>query len=327
MAQRSESNEVGALALGCMGMAGMYGPVDEKESIATILEAIDRGVTYFDTGDFYGMGRSEILLGRALAERRGVRDRLTISVKFGALRAPDGTWLGYDARPVAVKTAAAYSLVRLGLERIDVYRPSRLDPAVPIEDTIKAIGELIDGGFVGRVALSEVGPETIRRAHAVRPVADLQIEYSLLSRGPEAAIFPVLDELGIGATLYGVLSRGLIAGSRPAGSGDFRAHLPRFAAGENAATMEAGRSFARARDLSPAQLAIAWVRTKRPNFMPTIGCRTRKQLDEALSAMSLRLSARDVTELEALVDQRGIVGDRYPAAQMKMLDSEQALRV
>lgn len=325
MGQRTETNDIGAFALGCMGMGGVYGPADEKESIATILEAIDRGVTYFDTGDFYGMGRSELLLGRALAERRNVRDQLTISVKFGALRGPDGSWIGFDARPVAVKTAAAYSLVRMGLERIDVYRPARLDPAVPIEDTVGAIGELIDAGFVGRVALSEVGPETIRRAHAVRPVADLQIEYSLVSRGPEAAIFPVLDELGIGATLYGVLSRGLLTGSRPTGANDYRAHLPRFEARENAATMEALRSFAGQRGMSPAQLAIAWVRTKRPNFMPTLGCRTRKQLDEALSGMSLRLSPQDVREVEAIVEQRGVVGERYPAPQMTMLDSEKPL--
>ena len=208
------------LALGCMGMSGMYGQADEKTSVATIHAALAGGVTLFDTGDFYGMGHNEMLLGRAL---RGNRERALISVKFGALRGPDGSWLGFDARPQAVKTFLAYSLNRLGVDYIDIYRPSRRDPAVPIEDTIGVIADLIKAGYVRAIGLSEVGPETIRRAHAVYPIADLQIEYSLVSRGPEARIFPVLAELGIGVTAYGVLSRGLLSGSAPSGPGDMPA--------------------------------------------------------------------------------------------------------
>src|SRR5580693_3439161 len=213
------------LALGCMGMSGMYGGTDESESIATIHAALERGVTLIDTGDFYGMGHNELLVGRAVAGRR---DRVQLSVKFGALRGPDGAWLGVDTRPVAVKTFAAYSLKRLGVDVIDIYRPARLDPAVPIEDTIGAVADLVKAGYVRYAGPSEVGAETIRRAHRVHPIVDLQIEYSLASRRPEAAIFPVLAELGISATLYGVLSRGLLGGSKPGGPGDSRGHLPRF---------------------------------------------------------------------------------------------------
>jgi aryl-alcohol dehydrogenase-like predicted oxidoreductase len=292
------------LALGCMGMSPIYGAIDEDESIATIHAAIDHGVNVIDTGDFYGVGHNELLLRRALAGRR---DKVLLSVKFGALRGPDGAWLGIDARPVAVKNAVAHSLTRLGVEVIDIYRPARLDPSVPIEDTIGAIAELIKAGYVRHIGLSEVGPETIRRAHAVHPIADLQIEYALISRAPEAKIFPVLEELGISATLYGVLARGLLGGSVPqASAGDYRAHLPRFSA-EHAATNEAVvarlRAFAAARDLTPGQAAIAWVLAKQPRLVPVIGARKRAQL-------------------EALIPAGAIAGDRYQAAQMAHLDSE-----
>ena len=219
--------EVFPIALGCMGMSGMYGAADDTESVATIYAAIDAGVNLLDTGDFYGMGHNEMLIGRAL---RIERDEMMLSVKFGAQRAPNGVWLGYDARPAAVKTALAYSLKRLGVDYIDIYRPARLDPHVPIEDTIGAIAEMVQAGYVRHIGLSEVGPETIRRAAAVHPIVDLQIEYALVSRGPEAKIFPVLEELGIGVTAYAVLSRGLLSASQPAGEGDFRAHMPRFRA-------------------------------------------------------------------------------------------------
>src|SRR5258708_1562917 len=215
------------LALGCMGMSGMYGPASDDESIATIHAALDAGITLIDTGDFYGAGHNEMLIGRAL---RGRRDGARLSVKFGALRGPDGSWLGQDCRPVALKNFLTYSLARLGVGHVDIYRPARLDPNVPIEDTIGAIVDLKNAGFVRSVGLSEVGVETIRRAHAVHPIADLQIEYSLLSRGPEGAIFPLLKELGIGVTAYGVLSRGLLSGSVVAPRGDLRGHFPRFAA-------------------------------------------------------------------------------------------------
>src|SRR5512132_3053534 len=217
------------LALGCMGMSGMYGPADERESIATIHAALDAGITLLDTGDFYGVGHNEMLIGRALRDRR---DKAILSVKFGALRGPDGSWLGFDTRPVAVKSALAYTLTRLGVDHVDIYRPGRLDPAVPIEETIGSIADLVKAGHVRAIGLSEVGPDTIRRAQAVHPISDLQIEYSLISRGPEAAIFPLLTELGIGVTAYGVLSRGLLSGSKPTSRADFRAYLPRFT-GEN----------------------------------------------------------------------------------------------
>src|SRR5450755_4252493 len=215
---------VSAIALGCMGMSGMYGPSDESESIATIHAALERGVTLLDTGDFYGAGHNEMLIGRAI---RGRRDGVLVSVKFGALRTPAGAWSGFDARPAAVKNFAAYSLQRLGVEQIDIYRPARLDSSVPVEDTMGAIADLIRAGHVRYAGLSVVGVATINKAHAVTPVSDLQIEYSIISRGPEGSIFPVLEELGIGVTAYVVLSRGLLSGSKPGGRGDFRAHLPR----------------------------------------------------------------------------------------------------
>ncbi len=217
--------EVFPIALGCMGMSGIYGPSDEAESLATIHAAMDAGVNLIDTGDFYGMGHNEMLVGRAVHIQR---EEVLLSVKFGAQRGPDGSWLGFDGRPVAVKTALAYSLKRLDTDYIDIYRPARLDPRVPIEDTVGAIADMVKAGYVRYIGLSEVGPETIRRAAAVHPIVDLQIEYSLISRSPEAKIFPALRELGIATTAYGVLSRGLLSGSSTAGPGDFRTHFPRF---------------------------------------------------------------------------------------------------
>jgi aryl-alcohol dehydrogenase-like predicted oxidoreductase len=205
-----------------MGMSDLYGPADEGESIATIHAALDAGVTLLDTGDYYGAGHNELLIGRAVRDRR---DKALVSVKFGALRGPDGSWLGMDTRPAAVKNFLGYSLRRLGLDHVDIYRPGRLDPNVPIEETVGAIADLVKAGFVRAIGLSEVGPDTIRRAHAVYPITDLQIEYSLISRGPETRIFPLLSELGIGVTAYGVLSRGLLSGSKPRSPRDFRAHL------------------------------------------------------------------------------------------------------
>ncbi len=310
------------LALGCMGMSGMYGPTDEQESIATIHAALDAGIELIDTGDFYGMGHNEMLIGRALRDRR---DKARLSVKFGALRGPDGAWLGYDARPAAVKSFLTHSLTRLGVNHIDVYRPARLDPAVPIEDTAGAVAELIKSGHVRALGLSEVGPQTIRRAHAVQPVADLQIEYSLISRGPEARIFPTLDELGIAVTAYGVLSRGLLVGSTPSGAGDFRSRLPRFA-GDNGARNQALAgalaALAAEKGATPAQLAIAWVLARRPGAIPVIGARTRAQLKDALGALQVRLTAEDLARLEKAVPAEAVAGSRYDAHQMRMLDSE-----
>lgn len=310
------------LALGCMGMSGMYGQSDDNESIATIHAAVDAGVTLVDTGDFYGAGHNEMLIGRALRDRR---DKVLISVKFGALRAPDGAWIGFDTRPVAIKNYLAYSLKRLGVDHIDIYRPARLDPAVPIEETIGTVAELVKAGWVRAIGLSEVGPDTIRRARAVHPIADLQIEYSLVSRAPEAKIFPLVDELGIGVTAYGVLSRGLLSGSRFDGAGDFRARLPRFS-GEN---LERNRALvarlgelAAKKGVKPTQLAIAWVLAKRPNIVPVIGARTRAQLADALAALAVTLSPSDLADLEAALPADAVAGTRYDPHQMRNLDSE-----
>ena len=310
------------LALGCMGMSDVYGPSDEGEGIRTIHAAIERGIQLIDTGDFYGMGHNEMLIGRALEGRRG---EVRISVKFGAQRGPDNSWLGYDARPAAVKTWAAYSLKRLGVEHIDVYRPARLDPNVPIEDTMGAIADLIEAGYVKQAGLSEVGIDTIRRAHAVTPIHDLQIEYSIISRKPEEKIFPVLAELGIGATLYGILSRGLLSGSKPAAKGDFRAHLPRFAGevgAKNAAVIERFRAFAEKTGRTPAQLALAWVMAKQPRLTPLLGARTTKQLADLLAVIDRPLTASEVADVEAILPPDAIAGPRYQAAQMAHLDSE-----
>jgi aryl-alcohol dehydrogenase-like predicted oxidoreductase len=310
------------IGLGCMGMSGVYGASEEAESIATIRHAVDRGVTLLDTGDFYGMGHNELLVRKAI---EGIRDKVQISVKFGAMRGPDGSWGGVDARPAAVKNFAAYSLNRLGIEAIDVYRPARLDPNVPIEDTIGAIADLVKAGYVRHIGLSEVGPETIRRANAVHPIVDLQIEYAIATRGPEAEIFPTLAELGISATLYGVFSRGLLTGSKPTGKGDFRAYLPRFA-GDNGAKNEAVvgklRAFGAERGMTPAQLTLGWVLAKQPTLLPVVGARTRNQIDDALGALEKPLSAADVAALEAIVPHDAILGTRYAAEQMKHLDSE-----
>ncbi len=310
------------IALGCMGMSGMYGPADEKTSLATIHAALESGVTLFDTGDFYGMGHNEMLLGRALHGRRG---RALISVKFGALRGPEGSWLGFDARPAAVKTFLAYSLQRLGVDYIDIYRPSRRDPAVPIEDTIGAIADLVTAGYVRAIGLSEVGPETIRRAHAVHAIADLQIEYSLVSRSAEARIFPVLAELGIGVTAYGVLSRGLLAGSAPSGPGDFRAHFPRFTPlnlARNRQLLATLAALGAEKGVSSSQLAIAWVLAKGETIVPVIGARTPAQLAESLAALPIVLSPAELARIEAAIPASAVAGDRYAPPQMQMLDSE-----
>lgn len=310
------------IALGCMGMSGVYGATDETESIATIHAAIDAGVDLIDTGDFYGMGHNEMLIGRALLFQR---EDVLLSVKFGAQRGPDGSWLGYDARPAAVKTALAYTLKRLNTDHIDIYRPARLDPNVPIEDTVGAIADMIRAGYVRYVGLSEVGAETIRRAAAVHPIVDLQIEYSLITRGPEERIFPVLDELGIAATAYGVLSRGLLAGSRPAGNGDFRTRFPRFEGGNLAANerlVERLRQMAHDKGVTQSQLAVAWVLAKRSSVVPVIGARTREQLKESLRALDVRLTAEEIAEIEAALPAGAVAGTRYGEEQMRVLDSE-----
>jgi aryl-alcohol dehydrogenase-like predicted oxidoreductase len=305
-----------------MGMSGMYGPADERESIATIHAALDAGVTLLDTGDYYGAGHNELLIGRALRDRPG---KALLSVKFGALRGPDGSWLGMDARPAALKNFLSYTLTRLGVDHVDIYRPGRLDPTVPIEETVGAIADLIKAGYVRAIGLSEVGADTIRRAQAVHPISDLQIEYSLVSRGPEAAIFPVLAELGIGVTAYGVLSRGLLSGSSPASQGDFRAHLPRFTSANrerNERLIEALQKLATEKGVSASQLAIAWVLAKSPTVVPLIGARTRAQLAESLGALQVTCTPEEIARVEQAIPASAVAGSRYDDHQMRILDSE-----
>lgn len=313
------------LGLGCMGMSDLYGPADRDEALATLADARAAGITLLDTGDFYGMGHNEMLVAEALA--RTPRDQAIVSVKFGAQRGPDGGWLGYDARPVAVKSALAYSLKRLRTDYVDIYRPARLDPNVPIEDTIGAIADLVQAGYVRHIGLSEVGSETLRRAAAVHPISDLQIEYSLISRGIEDGVLQTCRELGIGITAYGVLSRGLISGhwSTASGPTDFRSHSPRFqgeALAHNLGLVEGLRAFAAARNVTPAQVAIAWVAAQGDDIVPLIGARRPERLAEALGAADLVLTAADLAELEQIVPKGAAVGERYAAPQMAMLDSE-----
>ncbi len=316
--------DVFPLALGCMSMGAgsWYGPRDDAEGIATIHAALERGVNLIDTGDFYGMGKNELLVGKAL---HGRRDKALLSVKYGALRGPDGALLGVDTSPRATKNALAHSLTRLGVDYIDIYRPSRLDPAVPIEDTIGAIAELVKAGYVRYISLSEIGADTLRRAAKVHPIVDLQIEYSLISRTPEASVIPALAELGVAMTAYGVLSRGLLAGSKPSGNGDGRAHFPRFAALEqNQSIVDALARLAAARNATPAQLAIAWTRAKGAaqgiTVIPTMGARTPAQLADAVSALAVTLSADDIAAIEGAIPQAA--GARYPGPAMATLDSE-----
>jgi len=317
---------VSVLGLGAMGMSGMYGPADRAESIATIHAALDAGITLLDTGDFYGMGHNEMLIGEALRGRK--RESTVISVKFGALRDPAQSFSGYDARPAAVKNFLAYTLQRLGVEYIDVYRPARVDPNVPIEETVGAIAEMVQAGYVRAIGLSEAGVETIRRAAATHAICDLQIEYSLISRGIEDAILPTCRSLGIDITAYGVLSRGLISGhwrKDAAGKGDFRAYSPRFQAENverNLALVDALRRIADAKGITVAQLAIAWVMAQGEDIVPVIGSRRRDQLSEALGALDVLLTPAELDAIETAVPKGSAAGDRYVPAQMAHLDSE-----
>ncbi|MFH8575546.1 aldo/keto reductase [Streptomyces zaomyceticus] len=325
---------VSALGLGCMGMSALYGDSDRAESIATIHAALDAGVTLLDTGDFYGMGHNELLIAEALRTApAAAREQALTSVKFGALRTVEGGFTGYDGRPAAVKNFAAYSLQRLGADHIDIYRIARVDPDVPIEETVGAIAELVEAGHVRHIGLSEVGADTLRRAAAVAPIADLQIEYSLISRSIEEKILPAARELGIGVTAYGVLSRGLISGhftrDRELAANDFRGMSPRFQ-GENLRRnldlVDRLRTLAEAKAVSVAQTAIAWVLAQAErqgvDIVPLVGARRRDRLAEALGALDVTLDAADLTAIEEAVPAGAAAGERYPAAQMAHLDSE-----
>lgn len=320
--------EVSAIGLGCLGMSDFYGPADPAESIATLHAAMDAGITLLDTGDYYGMGANELLLREAL--RGGRRERAAISVKFGAMRDPSGAWLGVDARPAAVRNFITYTLRRLGTDYVDIYRPGRLDPSVPVEDTVGAIADLVRKGYVRHVGLSEVGAETLRRAQRVHPISDLQIEYSLFSRSIEAEILPAARALGVGITAYGVLSRGLLSGwwtRDRALSGDLRNGLPRFT-GENLernlALVEALRRVAATKGATVAQLAIAWVLSRGSDIVALVGARRRDRLSESLAALALALTPDDLAAIEAAVPVAAVAGTRYDPHQMRTLDSERA---
>ena len=315
---------VSAFGLGCMGMSGAYGPTDRAESIATIHAALDAGVTLLDTGDFYGMGHNEMLIGEAVRGRP--RDGFVISVKFGSLRDPKGPLLGFDARPAALKNFLAYTLQRLGLDYIDIYRPARLDPAVPIEETVGAMGEMVKAGYIRHISLSEVGVATLKRAAAVHPISDVQIEYSLIFRDMEETVLPAAKELGVGVTAYGVLARGMLSGQwrpdAPAAAGDSRASMPRFQ-GENAARnlqlVAALQKLADAKGVKVAQMAVAWV-VAQNSVTPLVGARNRAELAEAVEAVAIQLAPDELREIERAVPKGAGVGDRYASDHMAALD-------
>ncbi|MBS1489733.1 MAG: aldo/keto reductase [Bacteroidetes bacterium] len=315
---------ISTLGLGTMGMSDMYGTKESRhdtDSIKTIQAALDMGINFIDTGDYYGMGHNELLIREAL---KGRKDKPVISVKFGALRSPVGEWLGFDTRPESVKTFAAYSLIRLGVETIDIYQPGRINPAIPIEDTVGAIADLIKQGKVKYIGLSEANPELIRRAHKIHPITAVEVEYSLASRVIETGLLQVCRELGIGVVAYGVLSRGLLTGALTGQFPvtDFRAHAPRFT-GENFENNKKKvallQDMAKQKNRTASQLALAWVLHQGNDILPLFGTTKLNRLKENIQAAEIKLSADELDILNKTFPEGTFAGTRYAAPQMGLV--------
>jgi aryl-alcohol dehydrogenase-like predicted oxidoreductase len=316
---------VSAMGLGCMRMSSLVGTQSntDEDSIATIRAALEAGINFLDTGDFYGMGHNELLVGQAI---KGFRDRALISVKFGLLRSPSGQMLGIDVRPNAVKNFAAYSLQRLGVDVIDIYQPGRIDPNVPVEETVGAIADLIKEGKVRYLGLSETGVENIRKAHKVHPVTALEIEYSLGTRFIEQEILPAVRELGIGLVAYGVVGQGLLTGSvgNDLPTTDLRRQFPKFNQDNLPKNLEKASflgSMARRKNCTAAQLAIAWVLSKGKDIVPIVGMSRSARLTENLRAFDVTLTEDELDDLDRAFPLGAIKGDRYPAS-IKQLSAQ-----